>query len=383
MAPQESPSGRVTSLGSDLNIKFNDLSTGWIASSPDVRVACARVVERGWYVRGPEVAGFERELAAYVGCRGVVGVASGTDALAISMRALWRPNRPVAVVPANGGGYASIAAAMAGYGVVYADVDPVSLLVDAKSVKRVLADDVGVVVVTHLYGNPVDVLSIQQLCESRGVFLLEDCAQAIGAVAGGGRLGSLGDLAAFSFYPTKNLGAIGDAGAISVRDEWALDRVRRLAQYGWGAKYEIGLPGGVNSRLDEIQAAVLRLGLPKLDGWNTTRRGIVATYADALDGARFRLVTADHGTAVAHLAVVLCGSSQQRDALRDHLEELGIETEVHYPIVDADQAGLPRPARESNVDCARSASTRILSLPCHPFLRQDEVQRVAAALRSA
>jgi len=198
-------------MQTDARISCNDLRRGWIAESAEVRSAVERVLGAGWYVHGPEHAAFEEELAEFLGVRHVAGVASGTDALALAMLAGECGPGSEIVTVANAGGYASCAAAQIGASVVYADVDSVTMLVTSETLGEVIGPNTTAVVVTHLYGNVVDTGPIVEMCRPRGVRVIEDCAQAIGATDGAGRrAGSIGDVAAFSFYPTKNLGAAGD-----------------------------------------------------------------------------------------------------------------------------------------------------------------------------
>jgi len=227
-------------MATRMRIPVNDLRRSWVVDCPEVRGAVARVIESGWYVHGPEHAAFETELARFLGVRHVAGVASGTDALVLSMLAAGCGFGSEVVTAANAGGYASGAASEIGARVVYCDVDPETLLVTRQTLERAIGPSTNAVVVTHLYGNVVDVRSIVALCRPRGIAVIEDCAQAIGGWdSTGQRVGSLGDVAAFSFYPTKNLGAVGDGGAVATSDDTIDARVRSLRQYGWSTKYRV------------------------------------------------------------------------------------------------------------------------------------------------
>jgi aminotransferase EvaB len=222
------------------------------------------------------------------------------------------------------------------------------------------------------------VSAIRELLRSRGIALLEDCAQAAGAGAPGSRAGSLGDVAAFSFYPTKNLGALGDGGAVTSPRQDVADRARRLRMYGWSAKYEVGHDGGRNSRLDELQAALLRVRLAHLDAWNEARRAIVARYVAAADGTGVRVLPAVGPDHVGHLAVLV---AQDRDAVRDALTAAGIQTDVHYPIPDHQQKPFFAEHAEVSLPVTELRSGQILSLPCFPELTDAEIERVCAALK--
>lgn len=307
-----------------------------------------------------------------------LGVASGTDALELAMRAVVPTDRPVVVTAANCGGYTTTAARRTGLTVRYADVDEETHLLTAATLRPVLDAQVGAVVVTHLYGRSADVEAVRALCEPLGVRVIEDCAQALGAERPGGRVGSLGDVAAFSFYPTKNLGALGDGGAVATRSPDVAATVRELRQYGWQGKYTIGRTGGVNSRLDELQAAVLRVRLPHLLAGNARRREIVAAYAAAAP-ACVRVLPAPGPEHAAHLAVVV---SDRRDELVAHLAAAGVRTDVHYPVPDHRQPAFAAETAGVSLPTTERLAGSVLSLPLFPELRDDEVARVAAALRS-
>jgi aminotransferase EvaB len=347
---------------------------------PEVRDAVARVLESGWYVHGPEHTAFEQELAAYLGVSHAAGVASGTDALVLALLAVGCGAGSEVVTCANAGGYASTAAAQIAARIVYCDVDPESLVATRETVERAIGPETRAVVVTHLYGNVANVAAIVDVCRPRGIAVIEDCAQAIGGVdATGRRAGSLADVAAFSFYPTKNLGAAGDGGAVASDDDAIDARVRSLRQYGWAGKYRIAGPGGRNSRLDEIQAAILRVGLVLLDQLNEERRSIVRRYRDACSDSSVRMVTGAGCQTVAHLAVV---RTPDRDRLRAMMRVREIGTDIHYPWPDHHQAGLTPPSRVTNLAASERAADEILTLPCFPGMTDAEIDRVVAAIRA-
>ena len=359
-------------------IPCNDLSRGWIARSPEVRDAVESVLSGGWYVQGPGLAAFESELAQFLGVRHAAGVASGTDALCLAMMAVGCGDGAEIVTAANAGGYASCAAAQVGARVVYADVDPSTLLMTADTLEPVVGPLTTAVVVTHLYGNIAEVQPILDLCRPRGIRVIEDCAQAIGgANCAGRRAGSIGDVAALSFYPTKNLGAAGDGGAVATDDHQIDASVRSLRNYGWRTKYNVIDGGGRNSRLDEIQAAILRIGLRGVDGFNQNRREIVQRYSQAASDAHVSMVTGAGCETVAHLAVV---RSSARDEMRRFLSERGIDTDVHYPVPDHRQPGLRPPARVASLPVTEAAADEILTLPCFPEMTILEIERVAEAI---
>jgi len=357
-------------------VPLNDLSRALAEQSGLIAATVANVIATGWLVHGPQHAAFERELADFVGAGEGVGVASGTDALELSFRAIRTPGRTVVVTAANAGAYTSVAARLAGFEVRYADVDPVTHLLDPASVAPLLDERVAAVVVTHLYGRAADVPAFVRLCNSFGVPVVEDCAQAIGARAEWGRAGSAGRLAAFSFYPTKNLGALGDGGAIVTSDPELADRLRHLRQYGWTGKYTISVDGGRNSRLDELQAAVLRVRLPMVESWNARRRAIITRYEEAA-GQRVSVLEARGTYHAAHLAVAVTDKATD---LARHLNERGVGTGVHYPIPDHRQPAFAGDHISTSLPVTDGLVGRILSLPCFPELTDTEVDQVCDGL---
>jgi dTDP-4-amino-4,6-dideoxygalactose transaminase len=335
-----------------------------------------RVLASGRYVLGPEHAGFEHELSAYLGVKHSIGVASGTDALQLALAGLGlRPGEEI-LTAANAGGYATAAARRLGLRVRYADVDRDTLCLAAATVEEALTPDTRAVVVTHLYGLLCDIEGIVGLCRSRGVAVIEDCAQAAGARRNGLSAGAFGDAAAFSFYPTKNLACLGDGGAVVTGDAAVAARVRALRQYGWDDKYHVTVDGGWNSRLDELQAAVLRVGLTTLDERNASRRAIVRRYADGLGAGAGRLVARDREDCVAHLAVIV---TPDRNHARSMLEAAGVGTDVHYPVADHRQ---PAWLVDCTLPVTEHAVEHVLTVPCFPELTDAEVHRVCEALRA-
>jgi dTDP-4-amino-4,6-dideoxygalactose transaminase len=288
------------------------------------------------------------------------------------------------ITVANAGGYTTSACRIVAGIPVYVDVRDDSLTLDVEATIQAVTTETVVVVATHLFGNVVDVVALRSRLESinRGdVVIIEDASQAHGASLRGASVGSLGDIGVFSFYPTKNLGALGDAGAIVTSDPELFGRLTALHQYGWVGRYQSELPFGRNSRMDEIQAAVLTVKLPHLGSWNAERRSIVETYIASVSGSS-EIVFATDAVAggVAHLAVA---RSPQREGLRSHLADLGIGTDVHYPTLDFNQPsqrGLP--ARRLDLRVSEVAVDEIVSLPCFPGMTDPEVQRVVAALGS-
>lgn len=345
-------------------------------SDLDFSGAIKRVIERHWYVLGEEVDAFEQEFARYVGVAECVTVANGTDALELALRGLGVEKGDRVVAVANAGFYGSTAIHAIGATPVYVDVDAETLTMSASGLARALETGPKAIIVTHLYGQLADIDELVRIADDAGVPLIEDCAQAHGAVRGGKQAGSFGRAGCFSFYPTKNLGALGDGGAIVTRDLELAERVRRLRQYGWAQKYMVEAVGGRNSRLDEIQAAVLREKLPHLDKWNAQRRDIARRYNGAFSSLPVRCPCSTDEDYVAHLYVLRV---EGRDSFREFLTARGIATDVHYPIPDHRQPAYPVPSIAA-MKVTESACSSVVSLPCYPGLTGADVERVIAAV---
>jgi dTDP-4-amino-4,6-dideoxygalactose transaminase len=361
---------------------INDLRRHASTQGDALKEAIARVVNSGWYMLGRELEAFESEFAAYCGTAYCVGVANGTDALELALRASDIGQGARVLTVANAGAYSAVAIRAAGAEPVFVDVDAETLLVDDSEVMRHLTSDrpPAAVIVTHLYGRLVhNIEGIAHASRQAGVTVIEDCAQAHGARLAGRRAGTFGDFGCFSFYPTKNLGALGDGGAVITADSSRNTTLRMLRQYGWASKYHIELAGGRNSRLDELQAAVLRAKLPRLDGWNQRRREIARQLSEGIRHPCVRCPDQFDEAYVAHLYVV---RTPDRQGLQSHLRERGIACDVHYPLLDYQQPGL----RESIPPCrnpnAEKACGEVLTLPCFPEMVDDEVAAVVDAVNA-
>ena len=344
------------------------------AEADAVRVAVMSVLDDGPWVLGDPVERFEQELAAYVGLPHAVGVGNGTDALVLAFAALELPRGSLVLVAANEGGYAATAARQAGLVPRVMDVDPNTMGPGAAEAEAAWVPGVSAVVLTHLHGDAVPSATLDVWRRRRGLALVEDCAQAHGLVVDGAHVGSRGDAATFSFYPTKNLGAVGDGGAVCFRAPRPAARARALRQYGWGDRFRVELAGGRNSRLDTLQAAMLLARLPHLERRNARRRAIADSYRIATKGSALH-VHGDPSTSVAHHVVVV---ADERDRLREHLERCRVATAVHYPYLLGEMPGLelaPAPA-----PVAGRLRDRILSLPCFPEMTDQEVEVVCDAL---
>lgn len=360
-------------------VPLNDLSRA-VRDDQTLSEAMRRVLASGRYIQGDEVKAFEKEFAAFHNVSRAIGVANGTDAIELALRGLGiGPDKTVATV-ANAGFYSATAIRAIGAQAVYVDVDPESHLMDLPSLNALLQTrKIDAIVVTHLYGRLHAMNRITEIAQAAGASVVEDCAQAHGASARGTRAGAFGHVGCFSFYPTKNLGALGDGGAIITDDPDLADRIDRLRQYGWQRKYDVRLAGGRNSRLDELQAAVLRRKLPALDGSNNRRVDIARKYSAKISNRHVKCPHVADQEYVAHLYVIRV--AEQRDSLMKHLSAQGIGCDIHYPIPDHLQAvNLGRAQGELPV--TEDLAERVLTLPCFPELTEAEVQSVIDAVNS-
>jgi dTDP-4-amino-4,6-dideoxygalactose transaminase len=332
------------------------------------------------FLRGSSINDLETRIGEYLGGHFALSVANGTDALFVALSALGVKSGDAVATVGNAAGYSTNAILRHRATPIICDIDPISAQISTDSLRSFIknVENLTALIVTHLYGLLAKVEEIAELCTEFNIKLIEDCAQAFGARIKGSPAGSWGDAATFSFYPTKNLAALGDGGMVAFKDSEACTRARKIAQYGWSSRYEVELPDGINSRLDEIQAAVVLHRLNFVDSRNSRRRDILRRYAEAVTTPR-RFIFEDSERCVAHLAVLRTPS---RDRDRAVLRSFGIETAIHYPIPDHKQPawrhlfeGVALPNTESH--CAE-----VLTLPCFPELTEDEIARVCEALGS-
>ncbi|MDO8464047.1 MAG: DegT/DnrJ/EryC1/StrS family aminotransferase [Gallionella sp.] len=359
---------------------INDLTRHTQPIQTALSAAIERVLHSGWFVLGPEVKAFEEEFAGYCGTAHCVSLANGTDALELALRALnIGPDKTVLTV-ANAGMYGTAAILATGALPAYADILPDTLLVDVADLQHMLdRQPVDAVIVTHLYGLLADVPEIVRLAHARKIPVVEDCAQSHGAMLHGQKAGSFGDIGCFSFYPTKNLGALGDGGAIVTNRADLAERVRRLRQYGWSSKYHADLAGGRNSRLDEIQAAILRVMLPMLDGWNERRREIAARYTEKIVHPAIVTPAIHAEEYVAHLYVI---RTARRNSLKQHLAEAGIPSDIHYPVPDYAQISCRHLLEGVDKPATSLACAEVLTLPCFPEMSDNETDMVIDRINS-
>lgn len=366
--------------GRDSLIAINDLRRHTSLITPEIEQAISRVVASGWFVLGSEVLAFEQEFALYCSKPYCVTLANGTDALEIALRALDIGPGKMVLTVANAGMYSSIAILATGAMPLYAEISVNTLLLDVVDLARMLeTHKVDAIIVTHLYGLLASIEDIIELAKTYDVPVIEDCAQAHGARRQGKKAGSFGDIACFSFYPTKNLGALGDGGAIVTSRKDLSDKVKQYRQYGWGSKYNVKLSGGRNSRLDEIQAAILRVKLPLLDQWNERRRNIAARYSKGITNAKVATQVICGEEYVAHLYVIRVVG---RDILRQYLTDSGIPSDVHYSIPDYAQPAYCHLFNDIRLPLTEQACSEVLTLPCFPEMTDVEVDAVIDCVNS-
>jgi dTDP-4-amino-4,6-dideoxygalactose transaminase len=361
-----------------LAIPQTDPRAGYLSHRAEIDAAVRRVLESGWYIQGKELASFELAFCAYLGASHAVGVGNGTDALELSLRACGAGPGDLVFTVSHTAVATVAAIELAGATPVLVDVDPVTYTMDPDSLRRALARSPAgtpkAVVPVHLYGQPADMPAILDLARGKGLAVIEDCAQAHGATLAGRMVGTWGDLAAFSFYPTKNLGAMGDGGLVATSDAALAERVRLLRQYGWRERYVSDIAGG-NSRLDELQAAILAVKLPHLDRENECRRALARLYTGLLADAGLTLPAARPDAVHAFHQYAVC--LPRRDELKARLAQAGVGTLVHYPVpVHLQPAYRGRLPAVVPLPQTEQLARRVLSLPLYPQLDADQCRRV-------
>jgi dTDP-4-amino-4,6-dideoxygalactose transaminase len=361
-------------------IPFVDLGARVAALRGELDAAIGRVLGSGWFILGPEGEAFERELAAAFGAGDAVGVASGTEAIQLALSGLGVGAGDEVVTSPLTAAFTGLAILATGARPVFADVDPETLNVSPEAVARAITPRTKALLPVHLYGHPADLDPLLALARGRGIPLVEDACQAHGAQYKGRVVGALSGIGALSFYPTKNLGALGDGGAVLVNDPALAARLRRLRNGGQSDRYHHAEPG-LNSRLDEMQAAILRAGLGHLDAWNERRRALATIYRKELAGVDGLGLPAEQPYARSnhHLFVV---RHRRRDALMAALKERGIATLIHYPVpLHLQGAFASLGGRRGDCPVAETAADEILSLPLYPEMSDAQARAVAAAVR--
>lgn len=359
-------------------IPYVELKTQFKSIEQEIRAAIDAVLESGWFILGEQVRAFEREFAAYLGAGHAVGVASGTDAIHLALRAAGvGPGDEVITVP-NTCVPTVCGIIASGASPVFVDVDPRTLTLDPTKLAAAITPRTRSILPVHLYGHPCDMDPILEVARQHNLLVVEDCAQAHGARYKGALCGTFGHVSAFSFYPTKNLGAYGDGGAVVTSDARTAEQLRMLRNYGEERRYYHSVEG-VNSRLDEMQAAILRVKLPHLDEWNAARTRLAGAYNNALAETEVALPhSAPWASPNYHLYVV---RTRDRDALQAHLKEQGIGTLIHYPL----PIHLQDAYRHLGLQCgafpvAEQACHEVLSLPMYPELSPETIPIIASAI---
>ncbi len=364
---------------------MSDAATGRVAfnalrpaeDAEAVAAAIDRVVRSGWYILGPEVEAFESEFAAASGAAHAVAVGNGTDAIALMLMALDIGEGDEVITAPLSAAFSALAIIMTGARPVFTDIDPERLTLDPARVESAIGPRTRAIMPVHLYGQPADMSPLESIAKQRGLHLVEDAAQAHLATCDGRAVGTIGIAGAFSFYPTKNLGALGDGGAVVTNDETLAARIKGLRNGGQTSRYQHA-EAGVNSRLDELQAAILRARLPYLPAWTTRRRAIASMYREQIAAGPVSLPPEFDAGHVYHLFPVL---TARRQAFQEHLASQSIETLIHYPVPITRQRAL---SRFDPVECsvANRICDEIVSLPLYPGLSDLDVSKVIDGVRS-
>jgi dTDP-4-amino-4,6-dideoxygalactose transaminase len=352
-------------------IKIIDFGREFKSISEEIRKSIDRVLKSGWFILGEEVKGFEKDFSNYIGAKYGVGVSSGTDAIMLSLMVLGI-ERGDEVITVSHTSVATVSAiSITGAKPIFVDVEEDTMLMDVNKVKSKITDRTKAIVPVHLYGHSVDMGTLIEISEKYGVPIVEDCAQAHGAEYKGRKVGSIGKLGAFSFYPTKNLGAYGDAGMIVTDDYELYQKLLMLRQYGWKERNK-SVMIGVNSRMDEIQATILRVKLKYLDRWNEKRRKNAKLYNELLEGSDVLApVEKEYGKHVYHQYVVRL---EKRNTLKEYLQKRGIQTQIHYPTPVHKQK--PYNLTNLRLPVTEKICDQVLSLPIHPWLKDEEIRNI-------
>ena len=356
-----------------------ELKTQYATIQKEVEEAVCRVLSRTQYVLGPEVSAFEQEFAAYHGAHYALGVASGTDALILALRACdIGPGDEVICPPFTFMATAG-AVSLAGARPVFCDIDPETFTLDARLLESCITPRTRAIQVVHLYGHPADMTAVMAIARKHHLRVIEDCAQATGAEYQGKKVGILGDAGCFSFYPSKNLGGVGDGGMLISNDEGIQERVRRLRDHGSARKY-VHVELGTNSRLDEIQAAVLRIKLRHLDAWNEQRRQVAARYRQGLSGQSHIKIPVEQ-PGCRHVYHQYTVKSDHRDALLNYLSDQQIGAIIYYPrALHLQQVYEPLGYKLGDFPHTEAVQEQVLSLPMYPELAMEQVDRVVESL---
>lgn len=363
-----------------LNIPMNDFRRRYAENKKAIDRAIGGVLQSGWFVMGPELARFERAFARHLGVKHVVGVHSGTDALYLALRALGVGVGDEVITVAHTATATVSAIRLTGAIPAFVDIDEATFNMDVDQIERKITSKTKVILPVHLYGYPAEMDTIMRIAKKHKLFVLEDCAQAVGATYKGKKVGTMGHVSAFSFYPTKNLGTFGDGGAVATKDAKLAERVRWIRQYGETERYKNKIEG-INSRLEELQAAILNWGLPKLGEWDKKRVEVAARYMKALKGLPLGLPYAGDkkSTHVWHLFIL---RTKKRDELKKFLVKKGIATGIHYPTpVHLQEAYRFLGYEIGDLPVTEKIVDEILSLPISPELSRAEQDCIVSSIK--
>jgi dTDP-4-amino-4,6-dideoxygalactose transaminase len=361
-------------------VNFLDLKAQYQSIKSEVDQAIQNVIENSDFIGGKQVAQFEKNFSDYMGAGYCVGVANGTDALEIAIEALNIPAKSEIIVPANSFIASSEAVSRSGHRVVFSDIDKESYVISIEDIKNRITPKTKAIIAVHLYGHPCDMDELAKIAKEHDLYIIEDCAQAHGSKYKGKNVGSIGDIATFSFYPGKNLGAYGDGGAITTNNSELAVQCRKIANHGRVAKYDHDFEGR-NSRLDSLQAAILNVKLKYLDGWIERRIQIANKYLLELDGIAGLIlpVKQDWAEQAYHLFVI---RTQRRDKLQSYLLQNNIQTGVHYPISLPKLKAYHYIGQANERMFANASDTSLLSLPIGEHLSNKEIEKVTFVIKS-
>jgi dTDP-4-amino-4,6-dideoxygalactose transaminase len=360
-------------------VQFSNPKAQYLSYKAEIDKAIAETLESGWYILGEQTKLFEQEFAEYIGAKYAIGVGSGTEALHVALTACGVGPGDEVITVAHTAVATVSAIELCGASPIFADIEEDFYTIDPSNIEKLISPKTKAIIAVHLYGLPANLKEIIPLAKKYNLIVIEDCAQCHGSTYEGKKLGSIGDIACFSFYPTKNLGAIGDGGAIVTNDLNLAEKVLLIREYGWAQRYISHIPGW-NSRLDELQAAVLRVKLRTLDEDNDRRLKIAAIYDRGLRGTELILpAKRQAGTHVYHLYVV---RSQKRDKLKEFLQEKSIGTGIHYPVpIHRQKAYIGRLKGNNSLEVTERVSKEILSLPMYPELPSADLQSTIQAIK--
>lgn len=365
-------------------IEFMQLKSQYHSIKKEINEAIEGVLERGWFVLGKELKGFEKEFSHYIGVKECAGVNSGSDALEFSLKALGIGKGDEVIIPANA--YISTAVAISKVGAkpVFVEINERNFNIDEKRIEEKITSSTKAIIPVHLYGQSCNIEAIQKIAEKHGMKIVEDCCQAHGAEFKGTKVGSFGEAACFSFYPSKNFGAYGDAGAVVTDDKELIKKIKQLRNYGESKKnnglhyYAIK---GYNSKLDELQAAILRVKLKHLDEWNEKRRRKAKLYNELLE--KSRVITPIEESYAKHVYYVYVIRSKKRDKLKEYLKTKKIATQIHFPApVYLQEAFKELSLGKNSYEITERVCREILSLPLYPELEEEKIERICKNIKS-